>query len=503
MSLAIDLGLGQPMEHMLRATLLGLRIADRAGIGQAGRGRIYYANLLAWIGCHADSFELAALFGDDIGFRADYYMIDSHGLPMFSLMLRRTGSGLPALQRAGLRSRFAVTAPTVVRTLIRSHCTSAGQLANKVGLDESMAGILSHTFERWDGKGLPAGRAGVEIPLEMRVTQLADTAEVFLRTGGVDAAMTMVRKRRGTQFDPELADLFCAQARELTKDLMEIDPWPAALAAAPDDAVLTGQELDSVLMAIGDFADLKSPHTVGHSRGVAALAAETAREYGLKAEEIGVLRRAGWVHDLGRMGVSNSVWDKTSPLSYVERERLQMYPYLSERILGRVPGMSRVAEVAGAHHERIDGSGYPRGRGGAALDPSQRILAAADAYQTYLEPRPHRPALTPLEAGTRLRAEAGAGRLEEEAADAVLVAAGQEARRRRRLLPCGLTGREAEVLRLLCRGLNNREIADTLYIAPKTAGNHVEHIYLKIGAGNRVGATLFALEHGLWGRSAG
>ncbi|MCY0906027.1 LuxR C-terminal-related transcriptional regulator [Arthrobacter sp. H14-L1] len=490
------------MEHMLRASLLGLRIADRAGIGQAGRGRIYYANLLAWIGCHADSFELAALFGDDIGFRADYYMIDSRGLPMFSLMLRRTGSGLPAWRRAGRRSRFAATAPTAVRTLIRSHCSSAGELANKVGLDESMAGILSSTFERWDGKGLPLGRTGVEIPLEMRVTQLADSAEVFLRTGGVDAAVAMVRRRRGTQFDPELADLFCARARGLTQGLLDIDPWPAALAAAPEDAVLSGPELDSVLMAIGDFADLKSPHTIGHSRGVAALAAETARERSLSFEEVVVLRRAGWVHDLGRMGVSNGIWDKTSPLSYVERERLQMYPYLSERILGRVPGMSRVAEVAGAHHERIDGSGYPRGLSGAALDPSQRIFAAADAYQTYLEPRPHRPALTPLEAGTRLREEAEAGRLEAEAADAVLAVTGQETPRRR-LLPCGLTNREAEVLRLLCRGLNNREIANTLYISPKTAGNHVEHIYLKIGAGNRVGATLFALEHGLWSASAG
>ncbi|MDJ0355272.1 HD domain-containing phosphohydrolase [Paenarthrobacter sp. PH39-S1] len=502
LSLAIDLGLGQPMEHMLRASLLGLRIGDRAGVGAAARGRIYYANLLAWIGCHADSFELAALFSDDIGFRADYYMIDAHGLPMLSLMLRRTGSGLPPLQRAGRRSRFAVTANTAVRTLIRSHCTSAGQLANKVGLDESMSGILSNTFERWDGRGLPAGRAGVEIPLEMRITQLADTAEVFLRTGGVDAAVATVRKRRGTQFDPELADLFCAQARELTADLLNIDPWPAALAAAPDDAVLSGQELDSVLRAIGDFADLKSPFTVGHSRAVAALAADTAREYGLQAGEIEVLRRAGWVHDLGRMGVSNGVWDKKSPLSYVDRERLQMYPYLSERILGRVPGMRRVAYVAGAHRERVDGSGYPRGRGGTDLDSSQRILAAADAYQTYLEPRPHRPALTPLEAGTRLRAEAAAGRLEGQAADAVLVAAGQTARRRR-LLPCGLTDREAEVLRLLCHGLNNREIADTLYIAPKTARNHVEHIYLKIGAGNRVGAALFALDHGLWDRAAG
>ncbi|MEO6529415.1 MAG: HD domain-containing phosphohydrolase [Specibacter sp.] len=500
LSLAIDLGLGQPMEHMLRATLLGLRLAGLSGVDQAARGRIYYTNQLAWIGCHADSFELAALFGDDIGFRADYYLIDAHGLPMLSLMLRYTGSELPPWQRAARRSRFAATANTAVKHLISSHCTSAGQLANRVGLDERMPAILSNTFERWDGKGLPAGRSGAEIPLEMRIAQLSDTAEVFLRTAGLDAAVATVRERSGTQFDPALAELFCTRATELTAGLLELDPWPAALAAAPNDAPLTEAALDTVLAAIGDFADLKSPYTAGHSRAVAALAAAAAGECGLAAAEVEVLRRAGWAHDLGRMGVSNGVWDKKTALSAVDRERLQMYPYLSERILSRVPGMRRVAELAGAHQERLDGSGYPRGLNGADLDTGHRILAAADAYQTYLEPRPHRGAMTPQEAQRRLHAEVRNGRLDGHGADAVLVAAGQRLARRRSS-PGALTGRELEVLRLLCQGLNNKGIAEALCIAPKTARNHVEHIYQKIGAGNRVAATLFALDNGLWDRS--
>lgn len=488
------------MEHMLRATLLGLRLAGLSGVDQAARGRIYYTNQLAWIGCHADSFELAALFGDDIGFRADYYLIDAHGLPMLSLMLRHTGSELPPWQRAARRSRFAATANTAVKHLISSHCTSAGQLANRVGLDERMPAILSNTFERWDGKGLPAGRSGVEIPFEMRIAQLSDTAEVFLRTAGLDAAMATVRERSGTQFDPALAELFCARAPELTAGLLELDPWPAALAAAPNDAPLTEAALDTVLAAIGDFADLKSPYTAGHSRAVASLAAAAAGECGLAAAEVVVLRRAGWTHDLGRMGVSNGVWDKKTALSAVDRERLQMYPYFSERILSRVPGMRRVAELAGAHQERLDGSGYPRGLNGAELDTGHRILAAADAYQTYLEPRPHRGAMTPQEAQRRLHTEVRNGRLDGHGADAVLVAAGQR-QARRRGLPGALTGRELEVLRLLCQGLNNKGIAEALFISPKTARNHVEHIYQKIGAGNRVAATLFALDNGLWDRS--
>lgn len=212
-----------------------------------------------------------------------------------------------------------------------------------------------------------------------------------------------------------------------------------------------------------------------------------------------MVRRAGWVHDLGRVGVSNEVWDKTGPLTAIDRERLQMYPFLSGWIMGRVTGMRRVAEVAGAHRERLDGSGYPRGLRAGGLDPLQRILAVADAYQGALEPRPHRSALEPREAGAWLLGEVRTGRLDRTAAEAVLAAAGAK-QGRRRPLPSGLTARELEVLRLLCRGLEARKIAAELVISPKTARNHVEHIYAKTGCSNRVAATLFALDAGLWER---
>ncbi|ALV44926.1 LuxR family transcriptional regulator [Arthrobacter alpinus] len=500
LSLAIDLGLGQPMDHMLRATLLGMRIADLLDIGLASRERLYYANLLAWIGCHADSFELAALFGDDISFRSDYYQIDTHGLPMLSMVLHHTGTGMPRLRRTAQQTLFTATANTVMRELISSHCTSAGQLASRVGLETGIPEVLRHTFERWDGLGLPEGKAGFEIPLEMRIAQVADMAEVFIRTGGVDAALATMRARRGTQFDPGLVDLFCAHAADLTAGLFTADPWPAAIAAAPEAAELSGEELNRVLGAMGDFADLKSPWTAGHSRSLEALAAAAARERGLKPADVELLRRASWVHDLGRMGVSNGIWDKRQPLATLERERLEMYPYLTERILGRIPGLRRVAAIAGAHHERLDGSGYPRGLAGGDLDVCQRMLAAACSFQTSLEPRPHRKALTPQAAGRRLNAEVAAGRIDGDAAEAVLVAAGHR-EGRRRTSPSPLTEREMEVLTLICRGMNNKQIGEELLIAPKTARNHIEHIYLKIGATNRVAATLYALDNGLWSRA--
>lgn len=501
LSLAIDLGLGQPMEHMLRATVLSLRLARELGLDEQTRGRIYYTNQIAWIGCHADSPELAALFGDDIAFRADYYLADACGLPLLSFMLGHTGSSLPPVWRALALARFAATGRSTVRTLISSHCISAGKLAGRVGLEESMSVILNNTFERWDGKGLPSGRSGNEIPLEMRIAQLADTAEVFLRAAGIRASVAMVAARRGTQFDPLLADAFCSHATLLTAGLLEVDPWALALVEAPAEPPLGEVELDRVLAALGEFADLKSAFTAGHSGAVAELAAIAAASQGCSASEVSVARRAGWVHDLGRMGVSNGVWDKPGPLSAMDRERLQMYPFLSGRILARVPGMARIAEIALTHRERLDGSGYPRGLQGAGLDPLQRILAAADSYQSSLEPRPHRPALAPREAGARLLSEVGAGHLDRTAVDSVLSATGRP-QARRRPLPSRLTSRELEVLRLLCQGLDNKAIARELVISPKTAGNHVEHIYVKTGCSNRVTATLFALDEGLWVRNS-
>ena len=203
------------------------------------------------------------------------------------------------------------------------------------------------------------------------------------------------------------------------------------------------------------------------------------------------------MHDLGRTGVPNSIWDKPGPLTEAERERVRLHPYYTERALARPAALARLGVVAGAHHERLDGSGYHRGLGGSALPPTSRVLAAADAYHAMTEPRPHRPALEPSAAAEELRGEARAGRLDADAADAVLAAAGHRRTRRGRSSPGGLTPRELEVLVLLARGASNKEIARTLVIAEKTAANHVEHIYAKIDVSTRASAALYAMRHGL------
>jgi HD-GYP domain-containing protein (c-di-GMP phosphodiesterase class II) len=235
---------------------------------------------------------------------------------------------------------------------------------------------------------------------------------------------------------------------------------------------------------------------LGHAAAVGALAEQSGGRLGLPAADVALLRRASLVHGFGRLGVSNSIWDRPGPLSAGEWERIRMYPYLTERILHQSPALAPLGEIAMQHRERLDGSGYPRGLSGSAISRPARLLAAADAYQSMREPRPHRPARTAQEAASRMRDEVRAGRLDGPATDAVLEAAGHRLPRRAHA-PAGLTAREIEVLQLLARGLSNRKIAEQLVISPKTAGNHVEHIYAKIGASSRAAAAMFAVQHGL------
>jgi DNA-binding CsgD family transcriptional regulator len=209
------------------------------------------------------------------------------------------------------------------------------------------------------------------------------------------------------------------------------------------------------------------------------------------------LRRAGLLHDLGRASVPNGIWDKPGALTDGEWERVRLHPYYSERILGRVQALKHLATLAGMHHERMDGSGYHRGSSHGEIPTSARVLAAADAYQAMTQPRPHRQALAPEQAAAELESMARAGRLDLEAARGVLTAAGHQLKPSRSTWPAGLSDREVEVLRVICRGGTKKQVASLLSISPSTVDHHVRHIYEKAGVQTRAGATLFALEHDL------
>ncbi|HEY7010796.1 MAG TPA: HD domain-containing phosphohydrolase [Jatrophihabitantaceae bacterium] len=497
LSLGVDLGFGQPMEHVLRECVIALRLADRVGMDDRDRFVVYYSALLVNVGCHSDAHEQAKWFGDDIALKSTKYTYDMRSLRGAIASLRLIGSGSPPLHRFRVGLEFALRGHREVDAMIHTHAQIAQSLARQLGLDDKVCESVSAAYERWDGKGWPGTLAGEQIPLPARLIQLAEYVEVAHRVGGVGAAVTLARRRSGSQFDPELAACLCEHADALLADLDQTRTWQAVVDVEPSLSVwLAGADIDAALVAIADFVDLKSPYTLGHARAVAELAAAAATLLGCTEDDVITVRRAGLVHALGRLGVSNSIWDKPGPLAAGEWERVRMYPYLTERILHQSAALAPLGAIAAQHRERLDGSGYPRGLSGSAIAPLARTLAAADAYQTMREPRPHRAARAADEAADRLRGEVRAGRLDGPSAEAVLAAAGHRPLHRHEH-PAGLTSREVDVLRLLALGLSSKEIATRLVITPKTARNHTEHIYAKIGSSNRASASLFAVRHGL------
>lgn len=495
-SLATDLGLGQPTDHVIRSWAIASELASLAEVGDVDRADLYYVVMLAWVGCVADTPEVAAWFGDDIAFRRDSYDVDLTGLPMLGFSLRRAGSSRSLAGRLGTVAELVATGGRPVQQGLMSHCLTTARMAEGLGLSEGVGTQLQQVFARWDGRGVPARVGGEEIAPAVRLFHLADVVEVWHRARGVAGAVEVARARRGTQFDPAVVDAFCAGAAHVLGAADEADDWEARIREESAlRRMLSEAELDSALEVIGDFTDLRSPSRAGHSRGVARLAATAAGLLGLPESDVRLLHRAGLVHDVGTHAVPATVLEHPGPLGRVGAERMRLHAYCTERILARPASLARIGAVASLATERLDGSGYHRGLSGPAIPLVGRILAAADVFHAMREPRPYRPSLDARAATRELRREVHAGRLDGDAVDAVLAAAGQ--RTGRVTGPAGLTAREIEVLRLIARGATTRQVARVLGIRPRTAGTHVEHIYTKIGASSRSTATLFAMRHGL------
>jgi HD-GYP domain-containing protein (c-di-GMP phosphodiesterase class II) len=503
LSIASDLGMGRPIERVLRQTVIAMRLADAAGVDPAVRVAAYYTSLLTWVGCATDTSDLTVLFGEEEALYADGHDDDLTPMAMGLFMVRHLGRGGSALRRVGMVGRFLATAGRSVQTVIESHCQATGDFADRLGLGDDVRTPLLQAFERWDGKGVPGKVGRDQVAPATRLVHLADNVEAFHHAGGTMAAIAVARERRGTQFDPELVDCFCEHAAAILHDLGELAAWDEVIALDPalgrpmDDDVF-----DEALATFGDFADLKDPTRIGHSRTVASLAAGGASFLGLAPAEVAFVRRAGWLHDIGVIGVSSTVWTNPGPWSIGQRERSRAHPYLTERMLARAPTLRRIGQCAALHHERLDGSGYPKGLAASAIPVSARVLAAADVYGALRQPRPHRPAIDADAAEQVLRREVTAGRIDGDAANAVLAAAGHRVRRRAGL-PGGLTPREVDVVVHLGRGRSNPEIADALGVSRRTVASHLEHIYTKLGVSGRTEAALFAMRHGLVEEPAG
>ena len=493
-SLATDLGTGQRPGHALRTCTIAAALVEEMGCGLDEVRTVHQFALLRFLGCTSDASETAALVGgDDRALNAAMApVLMGSGREMMGRFVRSVAPGQPPLRRLHLVAR-ALADPRGTERSLSTHCEVAVMLAGRTGVGQPVVDALAHAYERWDGKGYPARFAGDAIPLAVRVALVARDADLAARLG--DDPREWLRARSGRAYDPAVVDAFERVGGDVLSELDGADEWETALESEPRPvAVVEPAALDAVLTAFADFADLKSPWIRGHSRTVALLAEEAGRLSGLDASECEELRRAGFVHDLGRVAVENVIWDKAGPLTTSEWERVRLHPYCTERILYRCGPLAPLVEAASSHHERVDGSGYHRSLSGEALSRGARILAAADVFAALTSERPHRPAYGAEEACRVLEAEAG---LDADAVACVLAAAGRRPAPSPAGWPAELTDREVEVLRLITRGRSNREVAERLFISPKTVGRHVENLYRKIGVSSRAAAAVFALENQL------
>ena len=377
-------------------------------------------------------------------------------------------------------------------------CEVAQRFAGWLGLGPGIEAALEYVFARWDGRGWPKGASGESLPLPARLLHVARDFSLFLSAAGREDARAVLERRAGEAYEPRLVELAVGDFDEALSELDETRMWDHALESEPfPQIILSDDGIDAGFGAVAALTNLKSPWLREHSTHVAELAEAAAWRLRLPADTVALLRRAALAHDLGRVGVSNAIWEKPGPLGFGEWERVRLHPHFTERAFAQSPTLAAIGLLAGSHHERLDGSGYHRGVSGAALDTPARILAAADCYSAMREARPHRPALESDAAEAELQREATQGRLDPDAVDAVLAAAGHHVPKRPQELPAGLTQRELEVLLALVLGQSNQAIADSLGISAKTVGHHVEHVYQKAGVRSRAAATVWAFENDL------
>lgn len=500
LSLAADSANGFPAEKVLRTALLAVSIGRCAGFSSEVLRDAYYVSLLRFLGCTAFAHEEAHFYGagDDISVRNVMGFADgARPLDLVGRVLRGVGPGAGLLDRGRAVARLLGDGHAVDHHA-RAQCEASQRAAKLIGFGDAVKSALSQICERFDGKGAPHHLRGDALATPVRLFHVADILEIAHHRGGRELARNEARLRAGGQLDPDLAAQLIKHGDLLLAPLEAHSVWEAYLEAEPEPRAIAGEkQLDDVALAFASFADLKSTFTLGHSSGVANLAEKAGSIAGLSEDERRTLYRAALLHDIGRVAVPNSVWDKPGSLTVAEWERVRLHAYQTERVLKQTEPLRSLAPIAAADHERIDGGGYHRGVPKVLLPLGARILAAADSYHALREPRPHRPRFDANEARKTVLQEASNGGLDPEAVRFVLEAAGEARSRARTSWPSGLTDREVEVLRHVARGASNKEIAARLRLSPRTVQHHVEHIYDKIDVTSRAAAALFAIEHGI------
>jgi len=464
LALVGDLSMGQPTDQSIRAAHLAERLALADGAEADACAHARLVTLLRWSGCTANASGFSTLLGDDVGGR--------------DAMLTHT---LPP----GARMSFTSVAP-----LARIHCEVSSAIAQAMGLPAEVDVGLQRVWEHFDGGGMPERLSDPQIPRLVYYTNLASDLEILARAHGLDEALRMIAARADRKYPAGLAQLLAARA-EAWLAAIDAPPCPAQVPALTDRVSLT---------IVADMIELKLPWLLGYSRRVAELAEGAALQAGLAPARVACLGRAALLHGIGRAAVPNGVWQRGGKLGMADWEKVRLVPYWTARAGAQIPSLKAEASLASHVYERLDGSGYHRELDGETLATPQRILAAAAAYAALRMPRPWRAACDAEEAARVLTLDAGAGRFDLQAVQAVIAAAdgtrperAGSAAQPKKLL----SERETEVLRRLSLGESNKEVARVLQLSPSTVRTHVESIFRKLACSTRTAATLKGLTLGL------
>lgn len=418
-SYALDLTEGQPPGHCLRSCWIGVHVGKELGLDSATLWNLYYTLLLKDAGCSSNAARLCQLYGtDDFTVKRDFKTVDSdHLAEIVGFVLTHAGQGQGLKERMSRVLNLAAHGDELATELITTRCERGAAIARQLGFDEAVATGIHGLDEHWNGSGRPERLHGDAIPLGSRIALLAQVVDVFQAIGGSARALQEVRVRSGEWFDPAVVAAFesagarpgfwdALTARDLESRVRAIEP-EARLVIVDDD------RLDAITTAFAQVVDSKSPYTFGHSSRVAQYADAVATRVGLTPERRRWLHRGALLHDIGKLGVSNTVLDKPGSLTPQEWEHVRAHARYTEEILSRLTPFTELALVAGAHHERLDGKGYPKGLSADAIPIETRIITVADIFDALTAERPYRgpiPAPQALEMMEKIRDQAVDGK---------------------------------------------------------------------------------------------
>lgn len=412
LSYALDITEGQPVGHSLRCCWIGMHVGMRLGLAPAELSDLYYTLLLKDIGCSSNAARICQLYlADDLRFKAGFKTVDSSLPDILRFLLAHTGRDSGLVERLQAMVHVARNGGEISRELIETRCQRGAEIARSMRFSEAVAQGILDLDEHWDGSGQPLGLAGQQISLFGRIALMAQVADVFFMRGGARAAIAEVTTRAGRWFDPDLASVLAALgqdaqfwapllADDLNRQVVELEP--KSLMRAVDE-----DYLDDIAAGFARVVDAKSPFTSGHSDRVALFADLIAEELAYTPERRRWIRRAALLHDIGKLGVSNSVLDKNGKLDEAEWAAIKRHPELGRTILSKIAALRDLATVAGAHHERLDGKGYPLGLVAEQIDRDTRIVTTSDVFDALTADRPYRKAMPVSRAFEIMEADVG------------------------------------------------------------------------------------------------